>query len=168
MSDEYKAIVHEVDGTLILEDPAAVEVVQAVNKHNCLNTLTLHRDAVIRFLLRAQELELDPAETTVVIINVDDVNGGPIADVLMPNNEAQWQALRDDGEVPFARGLANREGMLLALAHFDPAAAAKMEKLESIPVIVVDHAVAEVYESAILLLDEILNRPEDDDESTEA
>src|SRR6185436_4774477 len=52
----------------------------------------------------------DPtAVAVVVLLNVDDVHGGPIADMLMPGHN--WQEIRDRGEVPFARGLAMRSGI---------------------------------------------------------
>lgn len=56
-----------------------------------------------------------------------------------------WQKIRDRGEVPFARGLAMREGIRDALGFFDQEAATKLRDMTTV-VVVVDHGVAEVFE----------------------
>jgi len=56
-----------------------------------------------------------------------------------------WQEIRDRGEVPFARGLAVRDGIQEALGAFDKDAAKKLEDMTEIAVVVVDHGVAEVF-----------------------
>ena len=81
----------------------------------------------------------------ITIINVDDHHGGPLAEILMPGHD--WQSYRDQGMIPYARGLAGRGGIEEALALFDPEAAEKLAIWGSseVAVVVVDHGVAEVY-----------------------
>jgi len=84
-----------------------------------------------------------PSSVVIVLINVDDVHGGPIAEALMPGHD--WQEYRDRGELPVARGLAGREGIEAVLADFDKEAAVKLKVTKGIAVVVVDHGVAEIF-----------------------
>ncbi|MBI4434959.1 hypothetical protein HY635_04085 [Candidatus Uhrbacteria bacterium] len=138
-----RAVVREVDGQLVLDDPDAVAVLRAVGKHNCRNTLELNADRVAHFKRRLTERGMTASEAVIVLLNVDDQNGGQIAEVLMPGHN--WQEYRDRGEVPFARGLAMREGIEGALDFFDKEAAIKLREMTEAAVVVVDHGVAEVF-----------------------
>ncbi|MCK4781613.1 hypothetical protein KAS79_01665 [Candidatus Parcubacteria bacterium] len=141
--EKPRAVVREVDGKLVLDDPDAVAVMEAVGKHNCQNTLELNADRVAHFKNRISERELTASNTVIVLLNVDDVHGGPIADILMP--EYNWKEIRDRGEVPFARGLADREFIQEVLNTFDQEAGKKLQDMSKVAVVVVDHGVAEVF-----------------------
>jgi hypothetical protein len=147
MENEPEAYVTEVDGQLVLVDPMACAIVDVVNQHNrtlCSKTLEAQLDRVRHFTRRIMELGKDPADVSIVLLNVDDPLGGPIADSLMPGHD--WQQYRDRGEVPFARGLAGREGMQSVLDEFSPAEGAKLRAAGSaVTVIVMDHGVVEVF-----------------------
>ena len=140
---EPVAVVREVDGQMVIDDPVAVGVIQAVEKHNCRNTLELNADRVAHFKRRLGERGMTAKDAVITVINVDDVHGGPIADALMPGTN--WQEIRDRGEVPFARGLAMREGIQGLLDTFDKEAADKLRQMTDVAVVVVDHGVAEVF-----------------------
>lgn len=137
------AIVREVDGQLVLDDPEAVALIRAVSKDNCKNTLKINAARVEHFKRRLAERGMAAKEAVIVLLNVDDVHGGPLADALMPGHN--WQEIRNRGEVPFARGLAMREGIQDALSAFDSEAAEKLQKMADVAVVVVDHGVAEVF-----------------------
>jgi len=142
--DDYpQAVVREIDGQLVLNDPVAVGVIHAVSKHNCRSTLELNADRVEHFKGRLADRGLTASDAVIVLLNVDDGHGGPLADILMPGHN--WQEIRDRGEVPFARGLAMREGIQEALGTFDEEAAAKLRDMTNVAVVVVDHGVAEVF-----------------------
>ncbi len=142
--DDYpRAVVREIDGQLVLDDPDAVAVIRAVEKHNCRNTLELNTDRVAHFKNRLAERGMTADQAVIVLLNVDDVHGGPLADALMPGHN--WQEIRDRGEIPFARGLAMREGIQGALGAFDKEAAEKLQSMTDIAVVVVDRGVAEVF-----------------------
>jgi len=104
-SDEAvtEAKVYEVDGQLVLDDPAALGMIRAVGKHNCTKTLELNAERISHFRQRIEERGDSPNDMMIVIINVDDneMSAG-LADALMPGHD--WQAYRDRGEVPFAPG----------------------------------------------------------------
>ena len=120
--DDYpRAVVREIDGQLVLDDPDAVAVIHAVEKHNCRNTFEMNADRVAHFKRRLAERDMTADQAVIVLLNVDDVHGGPLADALMPGHN--WQEIRDRGELPFARGLAMREGIQEALGTFDKEAA---------------------------------------------
>lgn len=136
-------VVREVDGQLVLDDPVAVAVISAVEKHNCRNTFDMNADRVAHFKQRLADRGMTPDQAVIVLLNVDDPHGGPLADVLMPGHS--WQEIRDRGEVPFARGLAMRPGIQEALAAFDKNAATKLQTITDVAVVVVDHGVAEVF-----------------------
>ncbi|MBI1960762.1 MAG: hypothetical protein HYS43_00585 [Candidatus Liptonbacteria bacterium] len=142
-NDYPRAVVREVDGQLVLDDPDAVAVIRAVEKHNCRNTFELNADRVVHFKHRLAERGMTADQAVVVLLNVDDVHGGPLADALMPGYN--WQEIRDRGEVPFARGLAMREDIQGVLGTFDKEAAEKLQGMTEIAVVVVDHGVAEVF-----------------------
>lgn len=137
------AVVREVDGQLVLDDPIAVAVIRVVEKHNCRNTLELNADRVKHFKRQLAERGMTPDQAVIVLLNVDDVHGGPLADALMPGHNGQ--EIRDKGEVPFARGLVMRDGIQKALGAFDKDAATKLQNISDVAVVVVDHGVAEVF-----------------------
>lgn len=137
------SVIQEVNGQTVLVDPTAFAMIKAVNKHNCKNTFDMNADRIEHFKNRIVEKGLTADKIVIVVINVDDANGGPIADMLMPG--FNWQEFRDRGEIPFARGLATRPGMQDVLESFDKDASEKLKTMDGVAVIVVDHNVAEVF-----------------------
>lgn len=152
MSDNSpQAVVREVDGQLVLDDPAALGVIAAVEAHNrgvakqnCRLVYDLNADRVEHFKRRIGELGKSPRDVVIVLIHVDDVHGRDLAESLMPG--ADWQPYRDRGERPYARGLADRQSMQNCVRFIDPQVADLMESIKGIVVVVVDHGTAEVYE----------------------
>lgn len=140
---ETRAIVREIDGQIVLDDPMAVAMISAVGKHNCRATLEANADRVAHFKQRLADRGMTAAEAVIVLLNVDDANGAVLAEALMPGYN--WQEIRDRGEVPFARGLAMREGIQEALSTLDPDAAVKLRGMTEVAVVVVDYQVAEVF-----------------------
>ena len=140
---EPRAVVREIEGQLVLDDPDALAVMRVVKKHNCRGTLELNADRITHFKQRLTERGLTASDVVIVLVNVDDAHGGPLADALMPG--MNWQEICDRGEVPFARGLAGRDGIQKALAVFDQEAAAKLQEMTGVAVVVVDRGVAEVF-----------------------
>lgn len=132
------------DGQLVLDDPDALAVVRAVKKYNCRGTIEANADRVKHFVRRMRELGASPHELVIVVLNVDDQNGALVADILMPGHD--WQAYRDRGEIPFARGLAARPAMQEILDVLDGEAADKLRAaVGATRAIVLDHGVAEVF-----------------------
>jgi hypothetical protein len=142
-----QATVKEVNRKLVLDDPDALGMVQAVEAHNrragCRNTLQLQRDRVNHFIERAR-IRGSEDDVAIVLINADTSLGRPIADALMPG--ANWQAFRDQGQVPFARGLAMREGIEKMIRHINPAEADALNR-PGLPIIVIDHESIAVFSS---------------------
>lgn len=142
--EQPTATVRMVDGQLVLDDPAAVAVIRAVAKHNCRQTMTVQADRVANFVRRMGERGDSPDDVVIVVLNVDDPHGGRLADALMPGHD--WQAMRDRGEVPFARGLAGRDGIQELLDELDKDAAEKLRALVGkVAVLVMDHGAMEVF-----------------------
>jgi hypothetical protein len=139
----YAIVRRDAEGRLVLDDPIAVSVGRAVSKHNCRATLLAHAERVRHFETRVRERGLSPKNVVIVVLNVDDIHGGPLAEALMPGHD--WQEYRDRGEVPFARGLAVRGGIEDVLGSFDKEAHEKLTQSEKLSVVVVDHGVAEVF-----------------------
>lgn len=138
-----RAVVREVDGQLVLDDPDALAVFRAVAKSNCKSLFSINLERVDHFAHRMKVAGHSPAHVVIVLINVDDVHGAVIAEALMPGHN--WQEIRDRGELPIARGLAGREGLEEALGSFDKDASDKLKVAEGIAVVVVDHGVAEIF-----------------------
>jgi hypothetical protein len=137
------AVVREINGQLVLDDPDAMAVINTVNKLNCQATLEMNADRVKHFQNRLTERGLTADQAVIVVIKVDDIHGGPLAEILMPGYD--WQSIRDKGEVPFARGIAERNGIEEALDTFDKEAAAKLHGMKDTAVVVVDYGVAEIF-----------------------
>jgi hypothetical protein len=133
--------------TIVLDSPIDVAIIRSVEKHNCLLTLKNQAERVQHFARRIADRGDSTKDVVIVLIHVNDPHGGPIANLLMPGKEAMWQEIRDQGQVPFARGLAGREGMQEALELFDAEAAEKLQRMpeDKVAVVVVDHGVAEVF-----------------------
>jgi hypothetical protein len=139
------AVVREINGQLVLDDPMTVAMIRVIEKENCKNIFTLQKDRVEHFKKRMIEQGLSSEEAVIVLINADDVHGSDIAEHLMPGTD--WQAMRDKGEIPFARGLATKEGLVGILKLFDKEASKKLQKMTSTAVVVVDHGVAEIFDA---------------------
>jgi len=137
------AVVRKIDGQLVLDDPLAVSVIRAVDKLKCRNTFKMNADRITHFKQRLSELGMTADQAVIVLLNVNDVHGGPLADALMPGQN--WQKIRDLGQVPFARGLAMRAGIVDAISLFDEEAANKLKGMAEVAVVVVDRGVAEVF-----------------------
>ncbi len=139
----YMPTVRRVGKKIILNDPIALAVINSVSKANCRKILELNMDRIEYFKQRAKKRDPKAPDVVIVLINVDDVHGGPIAEALM--HGYNWQEIRDRGEIPFARGLAVRHTIQKVLEQFDKEAAAKLEKSTGISVVVVDNGVAEIF-----------------------
>ncbi len=138
------AILRNINGQIVLNDPQALVVINAVNKKNCEVTFKLQLDRINHFKNRMLATKAQPEEVIIVLINADDIYGQPIADLLMPGHN--WQAIRDKNEIPFARGLAKRDKMQELVELFDKEASSKLkESPEKIAVMIVDHNVAEIF-----------------------
>ena len=142
-TNDYEAYVTVINGETVLVDPAGYRMMQAVNKQNCIATFEMNADRIAHFKNRIGERQMDPKTVVIVIINVDAPYGGDLADMLMPGHD--WQQFRDNGEVPFARGLAMREGVQEYVKLFDAEASQKIETVAGIPVVVIDYSVAEIF-----------------------
>ncbi len=140
-----RAIVREANGRLILDDPDAVALGNAVNKHNCKKTLELNGDRVLYFKRHMQAKGYSPHQTLIFVLNVNDRNGGPLAEALMPG--MNWQQFRDRGEIPFARGLVSREAIQGLLNDVDKDAAEKLRAVNNHAVVVMDHGAIDVFEA---------------------
>jgi|SRR5580698_2224920 hypothetical protein len=138
-----RATVREIGGQLVLDDPDAVAVATAAAKHNCKVTVDLNAERVEYFRHRVRERGLEPSAVVIVLLNVDDRHGGLLADALMPGHN--WQEYRDRGEVPYARGLAMRVGIRGFISDIDKEAAAKLDAISGIAVVVVDFGTVEVF-----------------------
>ncbi len=105
----------------------------------CIGALNLQEDRVRHFQQRCAELGRAVADTCVVLLSVDCPVGGPLARALMPDNEAEWDALRESGAQPYARGLATREGVAGYLEERDPETAKLLRDETELPVVLIDH-----------------------------
>ena len=118
-------------------------ITRAIGKRKCHHTLKINADRVVYFKQRLEERGMTASNAVIVFVNVDDVNGGPLANKLMPGTN--WQKIRDRDEIPFAQGLATREGIQENLDLFDQEAAKKLRDMTDVAVVVVDYSVAEVF-----------------------
>ena len=142
MSEDVRATVREINGQLVLDDPDALGVATAVALHNCTAVFDANADRVKHFAKRIEEKGLTPADVLIVILNVD-TNGATLAEGLMPGHN--WQEYRDRGEIPFARGLAGRDGVQDYLDMVHPESGVELAKIKGVAAVVVDYGVAAVF-----------------------
>ncbi len=139
------SVVVEVNGEPLM-NPTPQEVARVIARQKCDDVFEANKERVAHFSRRIDERGLTGADVVIVVLVVDDTYGGLLADTLMPGQD--WQAVRDRGEIPIARGLAVREGIEEAIGTFDPIAAAKMRSNPSAKLaVVVGAGIAEVYQA---------------------
>lgn len=144
---EPEAYITEVDGELVLVDPIACAVIEVIQNHNktlCKETLEQQKDRVRYFAKRVRDLRKNPSEVIITLLNVDDPQGGVVAEILMPGYN--WQPYYDRGEIPFARGLAGRAGIQNILDEISPVEGQKLRDAELVnAVVVMDHGEIAVF-----------------------
>lgn len=143
-SDDAKVVYNAELGKHVLVDPTAYGAMQAISKHNCKRTVELQQDRVQYFRRRIEERGLGAQDVVILLINVDDAKGAVLADAAMPGHD--WQAIRDQGQIPFARGLADREGVQEFVDLVDEDASAKLRELQGVALVVVDFDTVEVFD----------------------
>ena len=78
-----------------------------------------------------------------VLFNVDDPNGGVLADITMPGHD--WDQYRAQGQTPIASGLLKREWVQKAVTPINANAAESVRMMEGFIVVVVSDGVAMVF-----------------------
>jgi hypothetical protein len=154
MPDYPRAVVREVGGQLVLDDPDALAVIQVVESHNrgiarqaCEQLFNTQAERVEHFKRRIIERGSSPDELIIVLLDVDDPNGGRLANILMPNNEKAWQAFRDQGQIPLARGMATRPEIQKLVNALDKQTGARLAEMKGKTAVIVMHQGAvEVFE----------------------
>jgi hypothetical protein len=141
------AYVTKIDDKLVLVDPLAAEVIEALNIYNknlCYKTLELQMDRVIHFTKRIKELNREPNSVVILLANVDNPLGEELANELMPGYD--WQQFRDRGEVPFARGLVGRSGIQTFLDNVNQLEGEKLRNAnDNVAVLVIDYNTCEIF-----------------------
>jgi spore cortex formation protein SpoVR/YcgB (stage V sporulation) len=143
MTDTPRSYVTSVDGQLVLVDPDAYAMAQAIAKRNCVGTFEGQKERVAHFVRRAKELGKSPSDVLITLINVDDPQGRPLADALMPNHD--WDSIRATGATPYARGLAMRGGLQSVIDETDKEAGQKLRATPGFAVMVVDFGTIEIF-----------------------
>lgn len=144
--EQPKATVRAIDGQPVLDDPSALALITVVDKRNCKRVLDVQADRVAHFVRRIAEKGLSPKDVVIVLLNVDDVSGGRLAEILMPG--ANWQDIRDAGEVPFARGLVERPALQTLVEMLDAEEGKKLREItEEAAVVVMDFGVVAVFKA---------------------
>ena len=139
--DDVTARVEVRDGMLVLVDDTALGVIAAVEAHNrgvayqnCLVIKRHNAERIEHFKRRAVERLLPPKDAVLVILDADDQLGGALAEHLMRGHD--WQQYRDKGQIPLARGLAMREGIVEVLRGVLPELARQLETEEELALLI--------------------------------
>lgn len=120
------------------------QIFNEIDTRNCKHTLDIQRDRVKHFKNRIKELDHSPQNVVIVLANVDTPDGEYIAEMTMPNHN--WQQYRDNGEIPFARGLCDRSGIELFLHNFGYYDEEKiLKECQGTGIVVIDHGTAKVF-----------------------
>ena len=132
----------------VLHDETAEGVIWAVVRENVRRSLAeVHRDRIEHFARRiaeiGSEIGADASDLVIVVLNVDDHNGGQLAEALMPGHD--WSQIRARGETPFARGLATRPGLQDLLDDSCASAAAELRGIAGVAVVAMDRGVIAAF-----------------------
>ena len=140
--DDVQARVEERDGQLVLVDPAAMGLlaaVQTVNrrraKEGCSITFRANGERIAHFVRRIEERGQSSKDVVIVLVRVDDSHGGPLSEELMPGYD--WAPVRSGGAIPYARGLAMRDGIEDVVKLIDPEVGVRFRTMTDAPVVVV-------------------------------
>lgn len=142
MSDEPRAVF--ADG--VLYDPAAIAIIRALSEINCRKIVAETKERLVHFAERVRVRGLSPKDVVLVLIDVDDLRGQPIAKALLPDED--WGKMREKGLAPYARGIAYRGGIEDAIGDFDPAGKAALVAIEGLAIVVVHGGIAACFEAA--------------------
>jgi len=148
--DEEIPTIHNINGQYVLDDPSALTMMRAVNKQHCRKSLEDHLERMQDFVIKMKSPRISSDETCIVLINVDDINGKDVAEALMPDHN--WQSIRDQGQVPYARGLVDRRGMGSVLDVIDVSSAKKLREQSGTAIVVIDHGSTEIFSPKDLTL----------------
>jgi len=143
--------VHRINGEIVLDNPSALIQMRALKKKKCLGTLKENIERVNDFILQMKSPLISSEEVCIIIISADDCNGKDVVEALMPNHD--WQPYRDKGQIPYARGIVNRQGIESVLNIIDKGAAKKLQDLSGIAIVIIDHESTEVFGTKDLLDD---------------
>ena len=139
------AVIRSTADGLVLDDPEAAAMFRAVAALNCRLTLAAHAERVAHFRRRVAERGMVPGSALIVVLNGDDAGGARLAAMLMPPG---WdESYRAAGQVPYARGLADRDGVAGAV-HDEIGKA--IRAVNGVAILVVDFGWAAVFTEADL------------------
>lgn len=129
------------DGPIVPEPEHAATPEQLARTQTAMDLFQANAERIQHFKQRVEELGRSGEDTVVTLLNVDDPMGNILADFLMP--EYDWQRYRDAGEVPVARGLAAKDGILTFLQEAGyTIAAQELADTNDLRVLVMDAEVA--------------------------
>lgn len=128
---------------VIIVNPTTVAFIRTVERENLRIDVTQQSDAVQRFARRIAERWSTPDMLLIVVLWVDDPDGGALADLLMPGHD--WSEIRSRGETPIARGLADRIGMQRALDAAQDAASQELRNIDGIAVLAAGRGVIAAF-----------------------
>ncbi|HZJ65918.1 MAG TPA: hypothetical protein VFD36_20565 [Kofleriaceae bacterium] len=143
------------NGEIILVDPEAVAICVAVERENIRRFLVdTQLDRIRHFEDRIAARGDNGTQWLIIAVNVDDSNGGAVADMLMPGHD--WDAIRATGQQPWARGLASRrmfQGMLDDSMPIEGAVAAglRLREVDGIAVLAIDRGIVAVFAATELV-----------------
>ncbi len=137
-----------IDRNGVLRDPHALAVIHAVERENCRRILVNEfMEPLQRFAMRMRERGLTMAQAMLVSFNVDEPVGAAFADEMMPGYA--WDEIRAKGQVPYARGIAMRDGLQEVLdANFPHAGASLRAITEDVAILVADRGIVTVFSLA--------------------
>lgn len=131
---------------IAFDDPVVIAIDLNIDRSNrkiaCKKVAKMHKATIKKLRDRVIEMRKSPAELAIVIANVEDDNGGDIAEMLMPGHD--WGKALEKDKAVFAIGLADRKAIEHVIRFIDEEAADRLSVAFSTRVIVVDYGVAEI------------------------
>ncbi len=138
LKERRDATIHKINEMLPLNDTSVV------NKNNYRHVFKPYSNRIERFRRHAKELNGPTGHVIILLLNVDDINGGPLSRMILPKHK--WEEARSRKEKPFIRGLFTKELLCKKLDIVNTEAAEKLRDVTRLAIVVVDFNVIEIFE----------------------
>lgn len=133
------------DRRISFDNQSANDIVVARSKNNCRNVLTSCADYIKHLKKQASKIPIITSRLTVLILNIDDLNGRYIIKTILPKYSCS-KARKNQNSL-FIRALFTKKTIYEAISSLDRDIAEKLNVMKKIAVVVVDHNTIEIYDA---------------------
>lgn len=117
--------------------------VSDTGRENCKYTYELNLNHIIELIEKRRQEGLSFDDIVIAVINIEDINGNQVVKELIPGFD--WKQIYTHGQMSFVREIFDKALMQEVIETFDQLAVEKLKVFAGVPVIIIDHNVAEIF-----------------------